>query len=123
SDALVQAGRWEMSALVPIHRLAGRVLGLVGFGNIPRTLAPKAKAFGLRVVAHDPYVSPQVLSAAAVEGMSLDHLLEISDIVSIHTPLTPTTRGLFNAELFAKMKQGALVINTARGPLIDEAAL
>src|SRR6266508_5623810 len=56
SNALVQAGRWEMPAVVPIHRLSGRVLGLVGFGNIPRTLAPKARAFGLRVIAHDPFV-------------------------------------------------------------------
>jgi D-3-phosphoglycerate dehydrogenase / 2-oxoglutarate reductase len=123
SNALVQAGRWEIAPVVPIHRLAGRVLGLVGFGNIPRTLAPKAKAFGLRVVAHDPYVSPQVLSAAEVEGMSLDRLLEISDIVSIHAPLMPATRGLFNAEVLQKMKKGALLINTARGPLVDEAAL
>jgi D-3-phosphoglycerate dehydrogenase / 2-oxoglutarate reductase len=123
SNALVQAGRWEIAPVVPIHRLAGRVLGLVGFGNIPRTLAPKAKAFGLRVVAHDPYVSPQVLAAAEVEGVNLDRLLQISDIVSIHAPLTPATRGLFNAEVLRKMKKGALLINTARGPLIDEAAL
>jgi D-3-phosphoglycerate dehydrogenase len=123
SNAGVQAGCWDMSALVPIHRLAGRVLGLVGFGNIPRTLAPKAKAFGLRVVAHDPHVLPQVLAAADVEGVSLDRLLEISDIVSIHAPLTPTTRGLFNAEVLQKMKKDALLINTARGPLVDEAAL
>src|SRR5207248_236570 len=74
SNALVQAGRWEIAPVVPIHRLAGRVLGLVGFGNIPRTLAPKAKAFGLRVVAHDPYVAPQVLAAAQVEGVSFDRL-------------------------------------------------
>src|SRR5690242_18864884 len=70
SNALVQAGRWEMPAVVPIHRLAGRVLGLVGFGNIPRAVAPKAKAFGLRVVTHDPYVSPTALAAAGVEGVS-----------------------------------------------------
>src|SRR5882672_2423718 len=70
SNKLVQAGRWEMPAVVPIHRLAGRVLGLVGFGNIPRALTPKAKAFGLRVVAHDPYVSQQALAAAGVEGVS-----------------------------------------------------
>jgi|SRR5437764_573171 len=123
SNALVQAGRWEIAPVVPIHRLAGRVLGLVGFGNIPRTLAPKAKAFGLRVVAHDPYVAPQVLAAAQVEGVSFDRLLEISDIVSIHAPLMPATRGLFNAEVLQKMKRGALLINTARGPLVDEAAL
>jgi D-3-phosphoglycerate dehydrogenase / 2-oxoglutarate reductase len=123
SNALVQAGRWDMPAVVPIHRLAGRVVGLVGFGNIPRALAPKAKAFGLRVVAHDPNVSQQALAAAGVEGMSFDRLLEISDFVSIHAPLLPATRGLFNAEVFGKMKQGAYLINTARGPLVDEDAL
>jgi D-3-phosphoglycerate dehydrogenase / 2-oxoglutarate reductase len=123
SNALVQAGRWEMPAVVPIHRLAGRVLGLVGFGNIPRAVAPKAKAFGLRVVTHDPYVPAPVLAAAGVESVSFEKLLEISDFVSIHAPLMPATRGLFNAEVFGKMKRGALLINTARGPLIDEDAL
>src|ERR1700746_1790799 len=123
SNSLVQAGRWEMPAVVPIHRLAGRVLGLVGFGNIPRALAPKAKALGLRVVTHDPYAPPQALAAAGVEGVSFDRLLEISDFVSIHAPLTPATRGLFNAQVFGKMKTGALLINTARGPLVDEDAL
>jgi D-3-phosphoglycerate dehydrogenase len=123
SNTLVQAGRWDMPAVVPIHRLAGRVLGLVGFGNIPRALAPKAKAFGLRVVAHDPYVSPAALAAAEVEGVSFERLLEISDFVSIHAPLLPGTRGLFSAEVFRKMKKGAVVINTARGPLLDEDAL
>jgi D-3-phosphoglycerate dehydrogenase / 2-oxoglutarate reductase len=122
SNKLVQAGRWDMPAVVPIHRLAGRVLGLVGFGNIPRALAPKAKAFGLRVVTHDPYASQQAL-AAGVESVSFDRLLEISDFVSIHAPLMPATRGLFNAEVFRKMKTGALLINTARGPLVDEDAL
>ena len=123
SNALVQAGRWDMPALVPIHRLAGRVLGLVGFGNIPRALAPKAKAFGLRVVAQDPYVSQHAVSAAGVESVSFDRLLEISDFVSIHAPLLPTTRGLFNTQVFQKMKKGACLINTARGPLVDEGAL
>ena len=123
SNKLVQAGRWEVPAVVPIHRLAGRVLGLVGFGNIPRALAPKAKAFGLRVVTHDPYVSQQALAAAGVESVSFDRLLEISDFVSIHAPLMPATRGLFNAEVFGKMKAGAVLINTARGPVVDEDAL
>jgi D-3-phosphoglycerate dehydrogenase len=123
SNALVQAGRWEMPAVVPIHRLSGRVLGLVGFGNIPRALAPKARAFGLRVVAHDPYVSGEALAATGVEGVSFEKLLEISDFVSIHAPLTPATRGLCNAEALRKMKPGAFLINTARGPLLDEDAL
>jgi D-3-phosphoglycerate dehydrogenase / 2-oxoglutarate reductase len=123
SNKLVQAGRWEMPAVVPIHRLAGRVLGLVGFGNIPRALAPKAKALGLRVLTHDPYVAPDALAAAGVEGVSFDRLLELSDFVSIHAPLLPATRGLFNADTFRKIKKGAVLINTARGPLVDEDAL
>jgi D-3-phosphoglycerate dehydrogenase len=123
SNTLVQSGRWEVPPVVPIHRLSGRVLGLVGFGNIPRTLAPKAKAFGLRVVTHDPYVSADVLGKAGVESVGFDELLAMSDFVSIHAPLLPATRGLFNAEVFRKMKKGALLINTARGPLVDETAL
>lgn len=123
SNALVQAGRWEMRAVVPIRRLEGRVLGLVGFGGIPRTLAPKAHAFGLRVVAHDPFVSESVFASAGVEGVSFDDLLAMSDFVSIHAPLTDETRGLIDARAFAKMKTGALIVNTARGPLIDEAAM
>src|ERR1700730_10543513 len=83
SDKLVQAGRWEMPAVVPIRRLDGQVLGLVGFGNIPRQLAPKARAFGLCVVVHDPYVAPDVLAAAGVEGVSFNDLLARSDFVSI----------------------------------------
>ena len=123
SNMLVQSGRWEVPPIVPIHRLSGRVLGLVGFGNIPRALAPKAKAFGLRVVTHDPYVAADVLAAAGVEGVGFDELLGMSDFVSIHAPLMPATRGLFNADVFRKMKKGALLINTARGPLVDEGAL
>jgi D-3-phosphoglycerate dehydrogenase len=123
SNNLVQAGRWEMPAVVPIRRLAGQVLGLVGFGNIPRLVAPKAQAFGLRVLAYDPYVPPEVLAAAGVTGVSLDDLLARADFVSIHAPLLPATRGLFNPATFAKMKHGACLINTARGPLVDETAL
>jgi len=123
ANTLVQSGRWEMAAVAPIHRLKGRTLGLVGFGNIPRALAPKAKAFGLRVLAHDPFVGRDVFASLGVEGVSLDELLGSSDFVSVHAPLTPQTRGLIDASALAKMKPGALIINTARGPLIDEKAL
>jgi D-3-phosphoglycerate dehydrogenase len=123
SNKLVQSGRWELPPIVPVHRLEGRVLGLVGFGNIPRAVAPKAKAFGLKVITHDPYVSKDVLASAGVEGVSFDDLLSRSDFVSVHAPLTPATRGLINATALARMKAGAMIINTARGPLIDEAAL
>jgi D-3-phosphoglycerate dehydrogenase len=112
-----------MPAVVPIQRIEGRTLGLVGFGHIGRALAPKAQAFGMNVIVHDPFVQPDALAAAKVEGVGLDTLLARSDYVSIHAPLTLQTRGLFNDATFAKMKRGALVVNTARGPLIDEQAL
>jgi len=99
------------------------VLGLVGFGNIPRLVAGKAQAFGIKVVAYDPYAKPEVFKAAKVESVDFDTLLKTSDYVSVHAPLLPATRGLMNAEVFAKMKKGAYIVNTARGPLIDEPAL
>jgi len=123
SNKLVQAGRWEMPAVAPLRRLEGQVLGLIGFGNIPRAVAPKAKAFGLNVVAYDPYASKEVFAAAVVDSVSFDDLLARSDFISVHAPLLPATRGLVNAAAFAKMKKGALIVNTARGPLIDEPAL
>jgi D-3-phosphoglycerate dehydrogenase len=123
SNKLVQARRWEMPAVAPLRRLEGQVLGLIGFGNIPRALAPKAKAFGLKVVTYDPYASNEVFAAAGVEGVSFDDLLARSDFISVHAPLMPATRGLVNAAAFARMKKGALIVNTARGPLIDERAL
>jgi D-3-phosphoglycerate dehydrogenase / 2-oxoglutarate reductase len=123
SDRLVQAGRWEMPAVVPLHRLEGQVLGLIGLGNIPRKVVPKAQAFGLEVITHDPYVSPDVVKSLGVENVSFDELLARSDFISVHAPLMPQTRGLLNAQAFAKMKKGVLIINTARGPLIDEPAL
>ncbi len=123
SNKLVQSGRWEVPPLTPMHRLAGRVLGLVGFGNIPRMLAPKAKALGLKVVAYDPFAKAELFKEAGVESVSFDQLLATSDFVSVHAPLMPETRGLMNAAAFGKMKKGAMIINTARGPLIDETAL
>jgi D-3-phosphoglycerate dehydrogenase / 2-oxoglutarate reductase len=123
SNSLVQEGRWEMPAVVPIRRLEGQVLGLVGLGNIPRRVVPKAMAFGFKVVAHDPYVPAATARELGVELVSFERLLEISDFISVHAPLTAQTRGLFDADAFARMKKGAYVVNTARGPLLDEAAL
>ena len=123
SNKLVQSGRWEMPAVVPIRRIEGTVLGLVGFGNIPRLVAPKALAFGIKVVAYDPYAKPEIFKAAGVKSVDFDTLLNMSDYVSVHAPLLPATRGLMNAAAFAKMKKGAYIVNTARGPLIDEPAL
>ena len=123
ANAHVHAGRWEMATVVPIHRLRGSVLGLAGFGRIPQRVAPKAAAFGLRVVAFDPYVPADVFARSGVEPVDFAELLRISDYVSIHTPLAPETYGLFDAEAFRRMKPTAYIINTARGPIVDEAAL
>jgi phosphoglycerate dehydrogenase-like enzyme len=98
--------------------IGGRCVGLLGYGAVPRKLAPVLRALGAEVIAHD-----RSARSADVELVSLDSLLERSDILSLHVPLTPDTRGLLDAGRIASMKQGAIVINTARGALIDEAAL
>jgi D-3-phosphoglycerate dehydrogenase / 2-oxoglutarate reductase len=123
SNKLVQAGRWEMPAVVPIRRIEGTVLGLLGFGNIPRLVAPKAKAFGLNVIAYDPFAKDELFTSVGVERVDLDALFARADYISVHAPLMPQTRGLLNKDAFAKMKKGVYVVNTARGPLIDEEAL
>jgi D-3-phosphoglycerate dehydrogenase / 2-oxoglutarate reductase len=123
SNRLVQGGRWDMPAVVPIRRIEGTVLGLVGFGHIPRLMAPKAKAFGIKVIAFDPFAKADLFKTAGVDSVDFDTLLKTSDYISVHAPLTLQTRGMMNAEAFSKMKKGAYIVNTARGPLIDEAAL
>jgi len=123
ASARAHAGRWEMPAVAPIHRLRGRTLGLVGFGRIPQLVAPKAKAFGLRVVSYDPYVPKAVMDQAGVGQVEFAELVKTSDYISIHSPLLPETHHLFNADIFRMMKPSALLVNTARGPVVDEAAL
>jgi D-3-phosphoglycerate dehydrogenase len=122
-SARAHAGTWEMKAAVPIHRLRGTTLGLVAFGQIPQLMAPKAKSFGIKVITYDPYVPQDVLDKAGVKRVELDELIKTSDYISIHTPLMPATHHMFNADAFKRMKPTAYIINTARGPIIDEAAL
>jgi D-3-phosphoglycerate dehydrogenase / 2-oxoglutarate reductase len=123
SNARTHSGRWEMPAVVPIHRLRGTVLGLLGFGRIPQLVAPKAQSFGIKVIAHDPYIPAAVMEKAGVRPVEFQELVKTSDYISIHSPLLPETRHLFNAELFKHMKPGAYLVNTARGPIVDEKAL
>ena len=123
SNSRVHAGSWQMSAVAPIHRLRGSVLGLVGFGRIPRLVAPKAQAFGLKVLTYDPFISQDIAIAAGVEKVDFAQLVKLSDYISIHAPLVPETDHLFNAEIFAQMKPTAYLVNTARGPIVDEGAL
>ncbi len=123
SNSLVQAGRWEMSAVTPLSRLRGRTLGLAGLGQIPRALTPKAQAFGLKVIAFDPYIDKDVATELDVELVDFETLLKSSDYVSIHVPMMPETEKMFGADAFAQMKPDALLDNTARGPLVDTDAL
>lgn len=123
SNSLVQGGRWEGKAVAPLWRLRGRTLGLVGLGRIPQALAPKVQALGLNIIAHDPYVSAEVAAALNIELVSFDELLQRSDCISLHAPLTEETEKLFSTSAFEKTKPEAFLINTARGPMVDEQAL
>ncbi|HTX74487.1 MAG TPA: NAD(P)-dependent oxidoreductase, partial [Rectinemataceae bacterium] len=114
ADSSMKQGRWLKKELERTE-LGGRTLGLVGIGRIARELALRAKAFGMRVVAYDKYVS----SSDAAEMMSLDAVLAAADFLSLHTPLTDETRGMINSASIAKMKKGARVINTCRGPVVN----
>jgi D-3-phosphoglycerate dehydrogenase / 2-oxoglutarate reductase len=118
-DRAIKSGSYNLQAGTPLYRLRGRTLGIVGFGKIGQVLARKAQAFGLNVIAFD--VRP--LPDTGVPLVPFGELLARSDYVSIHVPLTEGTRGLFNADAFARMKLGAVLINTARGEIVDEPAL
>lgn len=123
SNRLVQSGRWEMPAVAPLSRMRGRTMGLAGLGRIPRALVPKAQAFGMKVITYDPYVDKADAAALGVEIVDFETLLATSDYISIHVPMMPETKHLFNADAFRQMKPEALIVNTARGPLVDTDAL
>ncbi len=117
------AGLWRRDhawRLAPVH---GQTLGIVGFGNIGRAVARKALAFDMRVLAYDPYYDPKAAAEMSVKPAPLKELLAESDYLSLHTPLTPETRHLIGAAELKAMKPTAVLINTARGPVVDEAAL
>lgn len=117
-------GGWGIEPMRPIHRLRGQTLGLIGFGNIARGVATRAQAFGLQVHTFDPYVQDDVLESHNVLRVdSLDGLLEGSDIVSVHAPLLPETRGLIGAATIQRMRPGGIVLNTSRGPIVDVKAV
>jgi len=117
------AGRWDLKEFMPIPGLRSSTLGLVGFGKTARAVAVRAKSFGLEINATDPYVSVDVASKYGVNLMSLKQLLRSSDFISIHTPLDDDTRGMISKREFDLMKPSAIIVNTARGSVIDEKAL
>jgi D-3-phosphoglycerate dehydrogenase len=123
ANSRAHAGHWEMPAVVPVYRLRGSIMGLVGFGRIPQLVSPKAQAFGLKVISYDPLVSHETMNRAGVEKVEFSELVSVSDHISIHAPLVPETDHLFNANVFCKMKPTAYLINTARGAIVDEQAL
>jgi (S)-sulfolactate dehydrogenase len=116
------AGKWPRQALVG-GELAGRTIGLVGFGSIAREVAWRAHMLGMTIVAYDPFCPPDHEAWRLARNVSLDGLLEIADVVSLHTPLTDQTRNLIDAKALARMRKDAVLINAARGGIVDEAAL
>ena len=119
-DSAVRAGQW---ARLPMGELRGKTVGILGFGRIGRRLAELLRGFGVTLLASDPYVPEEAVRAAGGEKVSVEQLLRRSDIVSLHLPHTPQTENLINAETIAQMKDGAYLVNTARGALVDEQAL
>jgi len=121
----VTAGEWPRARLSEGREALGKTLGLVGFGDIGRQASALAQAFGMRVVAYDPMLAPDnpVWDATGVGCVSLDALLEQSDAVSLHVPLVAATRHLIDARRLTRMKPGAVLINSARGGVVDEPAL
>lgn len=114
---------WDVNTTKPIRRLNTLTVGLVGFGNIPRRLAGKVKVLGMKVIVSDPYLSEEVAKENDVELVSLSELCERTDVLSVHAPLTNSTKGMIGKEQFNMMKKGIYLINTARGPVVDEEAL
>jgi D-3-phosphoglycerate dehydrogenase len=129
-NKMVKTGGWRVfhgpemgeiwHGIAPIR---GETLGLIGFGQIARAIVPKAKGFGLRILAYDPYVATEVMEKMGVEAVGLDQLLKESDFVSVHCALTNESRHMLGTEQFKLMKPTAYLINAARGQLVDEKAL
>jgi D-3-phosphoglycerate dehydrogenase len=122
-NAAVRQGNWDLGTAMPLGRVRGRVLGILGFGKIGRSLAAKVQGLGMRVLVHDHHAPAEAVRQAGGESVTLDELLRQADFLSLHVPATPQTRGLLNAERLRQMKPTAFVINTARGALIDQDAL
>lgn len=112
---------WEDRA--PVNQLVGGTCGIVGLGRVGRALVPKVRGLGMDIVAYDPHLDADVFERLDVDRVEFDELLARADAVTIHAPLTDRTAGMFSTEAFEQMKDRAVVVNTARGPIVDEAAL
>jgi len=122
ADASTQAGIWEKSRFMGVE-LYAKTLGLIGCGNIGALVAERALALKMKVIAYDPFLSQERAVKLGVEKVELDVLLSRADVISLHTPLTDKTKNILSAEAIAKTKRGVMIVNAARGGLVDEAAL
>ncbi|HEX7077616.1 MAG TPA: hydroxyacid dehydrogenase [Candidatus Eisenbacteria bacterium] len=122
ADASMRGGGWEKSRFKG-RELRGKTIGIVGLGKIGRAVAARAKAFEMACVGHDPLVPDAEARAIGVEPLALDALLARADVVTLHAPMTPQTRGMIDAGRIARMPKGAVLVNAARGGLVDEVAL
>jgi len=122
ANASTQAGKWEKNRFLGVE-LTGKVLGLIGAGNIGSIVADRAKGLRMRVIAFDPYLSPERATSLGIEKVELNDLLARADFVTLHVPLTNETRNIISADAINRMKKGARLINCARGGLVDERAL
>lgn len=122
AHASVAAGEWRRADFVGVE-LSGRTLGVVGFGRIGRMVAERARAFGMQIVAYDPYVTAEAGAAAGAAMMDLEALLDAADVVTLHTIASPETHHLIDAAALARMKRGAILVNCARGSLVHAEAL
>src|SRR5215831_11115688 len=122
ADASTQAGKWEKNRFMGVE-LYGKTLGLIGAGNIGSIVADRANGLKMKVVAYDPFLSPERAVQIGVEKVELDELLARADVISLHVPLTDKTRNILSRANLAKTKRGVIVVNAARGGLVDEEAL
>lgn len=122
ADASTQAGKWEKSRFMGIE-LDSKTLGLIGCGNIGSIVADRAQGLKMRVIAHDPFLSPERATDLGVEKVELDVLFARSDFITLHTPLTVSTQNIIDADSIAKMRKGVRIVNCARGGLVDEEAV
>ncbi len=122
-DHAVRAGRWDVQVGEPVYRLHGKTMGLIGFGNLARYAAAKARAFGMRVVAWARRPSEALAAEHEVTFVPLPQLFSEADVVSVHLPVTPETYGIVSRELISRMRPTGIFLNISRGALVDEAAL
>jgi D-3-phosphoglycerate dehydrogenase len=122
ADRAMKDGKWEKKKFLGTE-VRGKTLGIAGLGRIGQEVAQRARAFGMRLVAHDPFIAREIAAGIGVELLSLDQVCATADYLTLHLPSTPETRHLFNDDRFARCKPGIRIINTARGELIDPAAL